>query len=221
MTGVHISNEQLNLDVNNADGSVDGQEIPAQLTPFDPDSTNWKEVREETYTYYNPNPNAPKVVAPDNEDVDESEVLNDDDYCADCDNAQNEEQKEANPSVEEYRQHYEDNCLHTERIRLAKQTQQLYNKKVRPYTENQRCYKKRMISEHFEVHAPTPTITRSIELRNLNYALQVMRSNALYKRDQNGVVSVDGSNIRLYMQIMNKRDAIMDHLHQNKKSKTS
>jgi hypothetical protein len=191
--GVHFSNDQLENGGGAAAAPVpEGGEAIAEpriYTPFCPDSVDWEKVDEEEH-----NPS-------------------DDERCHDCDNDQDEEQREANPAVLEYKRHYEENCFEVERTRLAGQVQKLFNRKVRPYTDGQRFYSKRAIAEHFEMHAPTPTILHALDFRTLNFALKTIRENGLFLKDQDGRVSIDSKEMNNYIKIMKERNLVANKLY--------
>jgi hypothetical protein len=192
-TGVHFNNDDL---ANGAGALPEDGVAPPQHTPFNPEEVDWEGVSEEDHG------------------------SSDEEHCPDCENDQNEDQREANPAVQMYRDHYIENCHAVEPRRLTRQVQRIFNRRVRRFTDDRKPYLKRMIAKHFEEHEIIPEVIRGKELRNLNYALKVMRENSIYRKDQEGRVSLDPSQMRLYMQIMNQRNALMDKVFSSKKSTT-
>jgi hypothetical protein len=53
-------------------------------------------------------------------------------------------------------------------------------------------------------------------MRVFNHALRIMRDKQLFKKDQDGNEVVESSQIRLYIQIMNQRNVIMDRIVEHK-----
>jgi hypothetical protein len=185
---VHLSNAALDA----GDAVAVGEENilePRMYTPFNPDATAWDDVTEQRH------------------------ASRDDAWCHDCDQAQNDEQKEANPAIEEYRKHFEDNYLDVERTRLAGQVQKLYNLKVKPFNERTRVYTKRNISTHFEVHAPSPMILHAMDYRMMNFALKTMREEAIFQKDQDGNVTVKPKEMNTYLKVMKERNLVMNKLY--------
>lgn len=193
--GLHISNEQLANGGEGVEGTAAAASPPDVFTSVPVDHVDWDAVEED--------PHDPA----------------DDTFCADCEHDQDEDQREANPAVQEYRQHYEDNVLEVERTRLAAQTQALFKRKVYRYLDNPRYYTKRMIAEHHEEHAPTPAIIRATEFRTLNKALKVLRNGGLFQKNQNDEMSVEPKLMRLYITIMKERNSVMNELFNGRKGR--
>lgn len=189
----HISDAQLQQQQSGgAGGGVGGDDIVLDKVPFNPDEDEWDGVSDEDDPHHPP------------------------DYCVDCENDQDEEEREANPSVQEYRSHYIDNVLKVSRKRLAAQTQTIYNLRTRNHTEGRPVYRKRMIAEHNEVHAPEPKVLRSQDFRIMNLSLKVIRENMIFFKDAKGRLSLDPGHLRLYMQVMKERDTRMAMLFPGK-----
>jgi len=195
--GAHIANAELDAPValdSQGTQEVSEQKAPLIQMPYDPDSGEWDGVVEE-----------------------EEPEAGYEQYCALCENDQNEEEREANPHVQLLKDHYDENILEVSRPRLGGQCQQLFNKKIRKFTPGRRFISKRMICEHFEVHSVNQRIIKSLELRNLNFALRIMLKGALYKIDQDGCKTVDAATMRLYKDIMKERNSIMNDVFTSRK----
>jgi len=182
-SGIHLDNISLDAGTNS---TLENAPPPPEYTYFNPEKIDWESVEE------------------DDHDPD------DDSYCHDCDNEQSEEQREVNPLVLQYRQHYEQGVSSVEPVRLAGQIQRLYNLNIRKYTPGKRYYTKKMIHEHFNYHVFIPAVIRVCELKNLNLGMKIIRERGLFRTDQEGNKCLEDKYWKNYFSMMTKRDVLLE-----------
>jgi hypothetical protein len=177
---VHLTNEQL-LSGSNGDAQPD-----TSSEPFDPFEVVWDEHGD-----------------------DEAPADGDDEFCSLCNDGQTEHEREANPRLAKLHEHYERNKLQVEETRNCRQVTDLHNRTIREHTSHRKYLPPKIVHQHYTIHAPTPKILQAHDFSTFNYALAAMRKSMLFRIDRKGGVTVEPSNFRLYMQIKDKRDAIM------------
>jgi hypothetical protein len=170
---------------------VDGDDATVK-EPFDPFAVRWDERAND-------------------------EVPSDDEFCPLCEDGQDEQETETNPRLVSLHKHYADNSLHVEETRKCTQVSGLYDKTLRQHNTHHKPLVPKMVHQHYTQHAPTPAVLNAQEFHVFNTALSAIRSNMIFEIDRAGKVTVDPSNLRLYMQVKGERDKVAKALFNAKK----
>lgn len=99
---------------------------------------------------------------------------------------------------------------------LCAQVQKIYNRDLRPFTPLKLPWRQQVIYDHIVFHAPSPRIMYELSLRQHNNVLHVLASNGCFLKNINNPADfkVNAENVKLFLQVTEKRNAILRQVTQ-------
>lgn len=144
------------------------------------------------------------------------EPCNDPDFCFQCNCSQDAREWEKNGRYLKLISFINDNFDKISMHALCAQVQQIYNRDLRPYTQLKLPWRQQIIYDHIVFHAPSPRIMYELSLRQHNNILHVLASNGCFLKNINNPsdYKVNGENVKLLLQVTEKRNAILGKVTQ-------